>query len=163
MGNLHFIQPVGGRSPHLHVHTCTHIHTCTRIHTYTHVHAYTHTHTWPKALLDLIELNLSLNPLGPEGVSSLLPSLPPQLSRLTLRETCKKNHPITEAMGEHGTPSNKSESDEYWLEYLDLSHCGVNDRGLPTLIGWLERCGELKGLKLAGSSITASGVEPLCG
>jgi hypothetical protein len=123
-------------------------------------------YTWPKALLDLIELNLSLNPLGPEGVSSLLLSLPPQLSRLNLRETCRKNRPITEAMGERASTSDNtstSELDEYWLEYLDISHCGVNDSGLPTLIGWLERCGELKELKLAGSSITVSGVDPLCG
>ena len=132
-----------------------------------HAHTLTHLYTWPEALLDLIELNLSLNPLGPEGVSSLLPSLPPQLSRLNLRETCRKNRPITEAMGgEHATTSDTCTSefvDEYWLEYLDLSHCGVNDSGLPTLIGWLERCGELKELKLAGSSITASGADPLCG
>ena len=130
-----------------------------------HAHTLTQLYTWPEALLDLIELNLSLNPLGPEGVSSLLPSLPPQLSRLNLRETCRKNRPITEAMdGVRATTCMSGLSmDEYWLEYLDLSHCGVNDSGLPTLIGWLERCGELKELKLAGSSITASGVDPLCG
>ena len=130
-----------------------------------HAHTLTHLYTWPEALLDLIELNLSLNPLSPEGVSSLLPSLPPQLSRLNIRETCRKNRPITEAMdGVRATTCMSGLSmDEYWLEYLDLSHCGVNDSGLPTLIGWLERCGELKELKLAGSSITASGVDPLCG
>lgn len=130
-----------------------------------HAHTLTHLYTWLEALLDLIELNLSLNPLGPEGVSSLLPSLPPQLSRLNLRETCRKNRPITEAMDGDRATTCMSElpMDEYWLEYLDLSHCGVNDSGLPTLIGWLERCGELKELKLAGSSITASGVDPLCG
>ena len=132
------------------------------IHTRSLTHTHTHTHTWPKALIDLIELNLSLNPLGPEGVSTLLPSLPPQLSRLNLRETCKKNHPITEAMDKCATMSKTSESGECWLEYLDLSHCGINDSGLPTLIGWLEGCGELKELKLAGSSITVNGVDPLC-
>lgn len=87
-------------------------------------------------------------------MSALLAALPLQLASLNLRETCKKNRPITEAM---------SVSFQFWLESLDLSHCGVNDDGLPTLVHWLkESCAELKELRLAGSSMTESGIEPLC-
>ena len=86
-------------------------------------------------------------------MSALMLSLPSRLSNLNLRETCKKNHPITEAL--------KTKC-HCWLESVDLSHCGLKDGGLSTLVLWLEECGDLKELKLAGCSITASGVDPLC-